>query len=1016
MNFKRITSAILSTALIGTSFNVRAAENEVAVAPKTTKSTTIRKTSQLPKRKRQPKRLAPAKRSNAPQKKQTNIEALWGTLKPWQQNLILYGILPASAMIGIYELYKHFPSGGLPAEFNGFDWPQFVTTVHAYVRIRRNTVAESGIPRNVHHDFEYHIQEFYNTENSFFDLEGFQRAKIIRRDVNRHRLDHWVQEVNNLIEQEARRRATEARRIEEAEREFANFDWNAFTAAVRTYAAHGRTNPNESPSPLITYDFEHHIQQFYNAENSIFNLDAFKREKIYTGLLSRDTLQDWVVYVNSFIESRQRAEERRRAEEARRRAAEARRREEARRRIVEITGHDPDFDDLNWQDFSIIVGEYARFKSTATPDQLPEYIERLYHTYMEEFVSAPNYTFNHDAFVTNKINRNIIQETNMANDPISARMAIDTWRAQVFEFLLNQGAAQDRERGDLNAEGSGIDFPGIREIMSQFAAINSDLVGDDGLRQVVLELPNGGRDWEIFTLIRDRLQETLRRDQHIATDSEIQSTLSHYTPEVINAWTAEMKTFLVNVPRDWFRLEPDTERLNNSLRLINLGTDETPVRLKFGVPLVCANKLSAWRRVEVRDDEITRENLGPKIRELAGGEPMGDLLTSFGRPISDDWVEYRNATFYDYVFNYTGWHMGRGRFGELLEHDRESLRDLVRLFKAYDSLSPIGKLAFKEQFRAIASGANNMCKNELAQIIAQLCMKMDAMIPGGIPIDNPHALLSLAMTSAKLSSLKTASDTTMQRLEQSAWTAEYQRCLYSLAANMFGLSVAGTSDHGRDTANLILSGDPARTAYDHGTFRHVIGQQLLKDFNTLFFNDFISEFIKSANLTLGGLDTETAETFARQMSNNPISFRDLEALLSLPMVKAFLRERRNNWIPADIRDGVCNALDTVSLHNRLTALANALDDDDGVENAENPTDRISTRQNLLNYINYVDDERTPTNIHSIGDIANLIAYNGAFCNGDHQVDNLPEFAGGKYTAAIAPLIALHGMGAISVVH
>lgn len=290
------------------------------------------------------------------------------------------------------------------------------------------------------------------------------------------------------------------------------------------------------------------------------------------------------------------------------------------------------------------------------------------------------------------------------------------------------------------------------------------------------------------------------------------------------------------------------------------------------------------------------------------------------------------------------------------------------------------------------------------------------MMPGGIPIGDPHALLNLAMTSAKLSSLKTASDTTMQRLENGAFAAEFQRCLYLLAANIFGLSVAGTSVYGRDTANIILSGDPNLTATDRGTLRPVTGQQLLEDFNTLFFNDFISEFMKSANLTLGGLDTEIAETFAGQMSENPISFRDLEALLSLPMVKDFLRERRNNWILAEVRDGVCEALDRVSLHDRLTALANVLADNDGVENAENPTDRISTRQNLLNYINYVDDERTPTNIHSIRDIVILIAYNGTFCNEDHQVDNLPEFAGGKYTAAIAPLIALYGTGAISVVH
>lgn len=941
MNFQRITSAILSTALIGTSFNVRADENEVAVASKTTKSTTIRKTSQLPKRKRQ------AKRSNAPQKKQTNIEALWGTLKPLQQNLILYGILPASAMIGIYELYNHFPSGGLPAEFNGFDWPQFVTTVHAYVRIR-NTVAEREIPWYVRDDFEHHIQEFNNTENSFFDLEGFQRAKIIRRDVSRYELDRWVQDVNNLIEQEARRREEERRREE-----------------------------------------------------------ARRREEEWRGE------EEW----------RRFEEARRRIEEARRRFEEARRREgaAARRRRVEITRHDLGFDDFNWQDFSIIVGEYARFKSTATPDQLPGYIERLYHTYMEEFVSAPDYTFDHDAFVTNKINRNIIQETNMANDPISARMAIDTWRAQVFEFLLNQGAAQDRERGDLNAEGSGIDFPGIREIMSQFAAINSDLVGDGDLRQIMLELPNGVQDWEIFTLIRNRLQATLieRNHPHIATDSEIQSTLSHYAPEVINAWTAKMKTFLNdNVPREWFRLKPEAETINASLQSLNFGTDETPVHLKFGVPLVCANKLSAWRRVEVNDSELTEANLGPKIQELAGSETMGDLLTSFGRPICDHWVGHTNVTFYDYVFNYTGWHLG-GRFGELLEHDRESLRDLARLFKAYDRLSPIGKLAFKEQFRAIASGANNMCKNELAQIIAQLCMKMDTMMPGGIPIGDPHALLNLAMTSAKLSSLKTASDTTMQRLEDGAFAAEFQRGLYSRAANIFGLSVAGTSEYGEDTANLILSGDPNRTETDQGANEAVTGQQLLKDFNTLFFNDFISEFMKSANLTLGGLDTEIAGTFAKEMSKNPISFRDLEALLSLPMVKDFLRERRNNWIPADVRDGVCNALDNVSLRDRLTALADALDgvddDDDGVENAENPAARISTKQNLLNYINYVDDASTPTSIHSIADIAILMAENVPFIHGN-EINNIPEFAGGKYTAAIAPLIALHGMGAISVVH
>ncbi len=910
MNFKRITSAILSTALIGTSFNVRAAENEVAVASKTTKLTTIRKTSQLPKRKRPPKRLAPAKRSNAPQKKQTNIEALWGTLKPWQQNFILYGILPASAMIGIYELYKHFPSGGLPAEFNGFDWHQFVTTVHAYVRIR-NTVAEREIPWNVRDDFEHHIQEFYNTENSFFDLEGFQGAKIIRRDVSRYELDHWVQDVNNLIEQEERRREEEARRREE---------------------------------------------------------------------------------------------ERRRVEEARRREEEERLGE-------------PTFRDFNWNDFVTIVQEYARFRSTADEATLPEYVERLFHAYMEEHVPAPGYIFNRDAFITNKIGGNVIQERDAMNRPISARMAIDTWRAQVFEFLLNQGAAQERRGGrDLDAEGSRIDFSGIREIMSQFAAINFDPVSEAALGQRMLESPNGEHNWVIFTLISSKLEETLRLHGRIATDSEIQSALRFGTcsAEVIDEWIAEMRTFLnVNVPRERFSLKPEAERINTSLQSLNFGTGAAPIHLKFGVPLVCANKLSAWRRVEVRDDdEITRENLGPKIQELAGSETMRHLLTSFGRSICDNWVEYENATFYDYVFNYTGWHQEQGRFGELREHDRESLRDLVRLFKAYDRLSPIGKLAFKEQFRAIASGANNMCKNELAQIIAQLCMRMDTMMPGGIPIGDPHALLSLAMTSAKLSSLKTASDTTMQRLEHGAHAAEFQRCLYSLAANIFGLSVAGTSVNGRDTtANRILSGDPALIATDQDTHEAVTGPQLLKDFNTLFFNGFISEFMKSANSTLGGLDTETAEDFAGQMSENPISFRDLEALLSLPMVKDFLRERRNNWIQAGVRDGVCRALDNVSLRDRLTALANALADNDAELNDNN----ISTRQNLLNYINYVDDERTPTNIHSIRDIVILIAMNPP-SNNAHPVDNLPEFAGGKYTAAIAPLIALHGMGAISVVH
>ena len=601
------------------------------------------------------------------------------------------------------------------------------------------------------------------------------------------------------------------------------------------------------------------------------------------------------------------------------------------------------------------------------------------------------------------------------NRPIEAKETLKTWKAIALEFLLRQGAAQERREGrDLAAEGSGIDFPGIREIMSRVAAINSDLVGDDDLRQIMLELPNGVQDWEIFTLIRNRLQETLRLHRRIATDSEIQSTLSHYAPEVINAWTARMKTFLNdNVPREWFRLKPEAETINASLQSLNFGTDAAPVHLKFGVPLVCANKLSAWRRVEVRDDEITRENLGPKIRELAGSETMGDLLTSFGRPICDRWAGNTNVTFYNYVFDHTGGLSGTGRFGYLYRYDRESLRNLVRLFKAYDRLSPIGKLAFKEQFRAIASGANNMCKNELAEIIAQLCMRMDTMIPGGIPIGDPHALLSLAMTSAKLSSLKTASDTTMQRVEDSEWTAEYQRCLYSLAANIFGLSVAGTSVHGRGTAELILSGSLVNIAQvDRDTIlRRVTGQQLLKDFNTLFFNDFISEFMKFANLTLGGLDTETAETFAKLMSENPISFRDLEALLSLPMVKDFLRERRNNWISADVRDGVCDALDRVSLHDRLTALADVLDGDDAELNDNN----ISTKQNLLNYINYVDDERTPTNIHSIKDIVNLIAINLP-SNNAHQVDNLPEFAGGKYTAAIAPLIALRGMGAISVVH
>ena len=939
MNFKRITSAILSTALIGTSFNVRAAENEVAVAPKTTKSTTIRKTSQLPKRKRQPKRLAPAKRSNAPQKKQTNIEALWGTLKPWQQNLILYGILPASAMIGIYELYEHFPSSGLPAEFNGFDWSQFVTTVYAYVRIR-NTVEELEIPIPwyIHDDFEHHIQEFYNTENSLFDLEGFQRAKIIRRDVRRYKLNRWVQGVNLFIEQEARLRAARARRREEA-----------------------RLREEEAA--------------------------------------------------------------RRRREDARLRAARARRREEERRREAARLREEeeerlggPTFWDFNWNDFVTIVQEYARFRSTADQATLPEYVEGLFCAYMEEYVPAPDYIFNRDAFITNKIGGNVIQERDAMNRPIEAKEALKTWKAIALEFLLNQGAAQDRERGDLNVEGSGIDFPGIREIMSQFAAINSDLVGDAVLMQTVLTSPTGVQDWEIFTLIRNRLQETLRQHRRIATDSEIQSTLSHYAPEVINAWTARMKTFLNdNVPREWFRLKPEAETINASLQSLNFGTDAAPVHLKFGVPLVCANKLSAWRRVEVRDDEITRENLGPKIRELAGSETMGDLLTSFGQPIRGDWAGYENVTFYDYVFNYTGWHLERGRFGELLEHDRESLRDLVRLFKAYDSLSPIGKLAFKEQFREVASGANNMCKNELAQIIAQLCMKMDIMMPGGIPIGDPHALLSLAMTSAKLSSLKTASDTTMQRLEHSAVTAEYQRGLYSRAANIFGLSVAGTSDYGQSTADLILSGNPDRTATDQDTNEDVTGEQLLKDFNTLFFNGFISEFMKSANLTLGGLDTETAEAFARQMRENPISFRDLEALLSLPMVKDFLRERRNNWIPADVRGGVCNALDTVSLRDRLTALANALADNDGIEDAENPTERISTKQNLLNYINYVDDASTPTSIHSIADITTLIAVNAPSIRGN-EINNIPEFNGGKCTAAIAPLIALHGMGAISVVH
>ena len=930
MNFKRITSAILSTALIGTSFNVRAAENEVGVAPKTTKSTTIRKTSQLPKRKRPPKRLAPAKRSNAPQKKQTNIEDLRGTLKPWQQNLILYGILPASAMIGIYELYKHFPSGGLPAEFNGFDWHQFVTTVHAYVRIR-NTVAEREIPWHVRDDFEHHIQEFYNTENSFFDLEGFQRAKIIRRDVSRYELDRWVQDVNNLIEQEARRIEEERRREEEAAR---------------------RRREEE----------------------------AARRRRV--------------------------AVARRREEEA------ARRREEEAERLA-----GPTFRDFNWNDFVTIVQEYARFRSTADEATLPEYVERLFCAYMEEYVPAPDYIFNRDAFITNKIGGNVIQERDAMNRPIEAKEALKTWKAIALEFLLHQGAAQERREGrDLAAEGSGIDFPGIREIMSQFAAINSDFMGDDELMQTVLASPNGVQDWEIFTLIRNRLQETLRRYQHIATDSEIQFTLSHYAPEVINAWTARMKTFLNdNVPREWFRLKPEAEKINTSLQSLNFGTGAAPVHLKFGVPLVCANKLSAWRRVEVRDDELTRANLGPKIQELAGSETMGHLLTSFGRPIRGNWVGHTvghtNVTFYDYVFNNTGWNPRRGRFGELLEHDRESLRDLARLLRAYDRLSPIGKLAFKEQFRAIASGANNMCKDELAQIIAQLCMRMDTMMPGGIPIGDPHALLSLAMTSAKLSSLKTASDTTMQRLEDGAFAAEFQRSLYSRVANIFGLSVAGTSDSGQGIADLILSGDPNRTAIDRGTSRPVTGQQLLKDFNTLFFNDFISEFMKSANLTLGGLDTEIAETFAGQMSENPISFRDLEALLSLPMVKDFLRERRNNWISADVRDGVCTALDNVSLRDRLTALADVLDGDDAELNDNN----ISTRQNLLNYINYVDDERTPTNIHSIRDIVILIAMNPP-SNNAHPVDNLPEFAGGKYTAAIAPLIALYGMGAISVVH